>query len=282
MYGQLGDIVFEKLYALDSFSLKGAQVISEHSRIAGKPRLENSGAKADEVAISFMLSSYFTDPEAQLDKLKGYKETAEVLTFINGAGIVYGDFVIKDYEYSLDRLTPTGQIIHATVSVNLIEYYYTDRKKAEERAAANNGFGAAGSISKVTPISMTGDSSLVMNDISKVNNNATSVTNNLSLAEKVSSQANTWMDAASKKLDETRSTITGLQTRLADSLTLGASGTALLNQLPALLSSLNALQVPINLKDIQTSLGLNSLFQTQLSLTNTLAAPIAGMVAVKL
>ena len=281
MYGQLGDIVFEKLYGLDSFALKAAQVISEHARIDGKPRLENSGSKADEVSISFMLSAYFTDPEAQLDKIKGYKEAAEVLTFINGAGIVFGDYMIKDYDYTFDDLTPGGQIINATINVTLIENYYTDRKKSETRAAQNNGFGANGAISKVTPIGMTGESSLVMNDIQKVNNDSSAVTDKLSNAQKLADQANEWMNGAANKLDETRNTIGGLQTKLTNSLTLGTGATNLLAQIPALLASLNALQTPLNLHDLQTALGLNSLFQAQLSITNSFSAPIAGMVATK-
>lgn len=286
MYGQLGDIVFEKLYGLDSFNLKASQVISEHALIDGKPRLENSGSKADEVSISFMLSAYFADPEGQLDKIKGYKETAEVLTFINGAGIVFGDYVIKDYDYTIDDMTPGGQIINASVNVTMIENYYSDRKKSEEQSAVSNGFATDTSITKVTPIAapsiMNGESSLVMNDFQKMNTNVTSAGDKISNAQKFADQANSWMDNASKKLSDTTNLISGLQTRLTNSLTLGSSATNLLAQLPNLLSAISALQVPLNLHDIQTSLGLYSLLQTQVSLTNTLSAPIAGMVATKL
>jgi phage protein U len=281
MYGQLGDIIFDKLYGLDSFNLKAAQVISEHARIDGKPRLENSGSKADEVSISFMLSSYFANPEQQIDKIKGYKDTAEVLTFINGAGIVFGDYVIKEYDYTIDTLTPGGQIINATVNITLIENYYSDRKKSEETNAAKDGFATPGTISKVAPIQWSGESSLVVQDAQKINTNATTVTDNLSKAQKLSDQANVWMDKSSKKLDETRNSINSMQNKLTNSVTLGSSATNLLAQIPALLSSLNALQTPLNLHDLQTATGLNSLFQAQTAITNTLMAPIAGMVATK-
>lgn len=281
MYGQLGDIVFEGLFGLDSFNLKGSQVIAEHSRIQGKPSLENSGSKADEISVSFKLSSWFTNPEQQIEKIKAYKEAGEVLVFINGAGIVFGDYVIKEYDYSIDDLTPGGQIINATVNVSLIENYYTDRKKAEERSAAANGFGAPGAISRVEPLSFVGESAPVMRDMQKINADAASVSNNLTSAQQFANQANNWMDTASKKLDETRQTITGLETRLTDSLTLGDSASNLLAQLPALTTAITNLQAPLNAHDLQTALGLNGLFQAKTSIVNALAAPIAGMVAIK-
>jgi hypothetical protein len=82
-------------------------------------------------------------------------------------------------------------------------------------------------------------------------------------------------------LDETRLLVNGIEQRLLDSVSLGTGATNLLAQIPALLSSINALQTPLNLHDLQTALGLNGLFQAQTSITNTLAAPIAGMVAIK-
>lgn len=283
MYGQLGDIVFKALYGFDSFNVKGEQVISEHARIEGKPRLQNSGSKADELSLSIRLHANFTDPEKQLAILKEYKEKGEVLTFLNGKGVVYGDFILKSYDYTPEVITPEGEMVSVYVNLSLIENYFSDRKAQEDQKAKSQGFANASNnpIQKMESRTMVSDQALLGDQMKKVNTDSAKVDEKLSMAQKVQQDANRYMNEANKTLDSVRSNVSGMRERLLSNLSLGQQAGQLLNQFSALLASIDSLKTPLTMHDLQAALGLNGLFQSQINTMNVNFSPIASSIAGK-
>lgn len=121
MYAQLGDIVFEGLYGPKSFERTSSVSLPQRSRINLRPRQQFTGVNLDRIKISMHLHNSFVNVEQSIQKFREYRNTAKHLKYINGAGDVYGTFVIaKTTEKHIHQNT-VGQIISCELEHDLIE-----------------------------------------------------------------------------------------------------------------------------------------------------------------
>lgn len=140
MYAQLGNIRFEGLKGFTSLEETFAMNYAQHERINNKPRLEATGEALDVISFDMYLHSEFTDPEADIKAIREAVKNREILTLILGNGTVVGDFVITTATKSTNFTDPTGNIIEAIISVELLESYNEDRLKTSKDNAKKEAF----------------------------------------------------------------------------------------------------------------------------------------------
>jgi len=280
MYAQLGEIVFEGLQGFSSLQLKSEQLIAEHQPIEGKTRLQNVGSKADELSIGLSIKSAFANPEEQYRSLKEYQQQAAILPLINGQGELLGDFVIKTIELDIVKTDPKGRWVEIELSVVLIENFDADKKKKAELDAKNSGFANIEKMPVLTStIPLGTDAATVMEKVTQVGADANTATSLLDKAKLFAGQANSYMDQAAGKIQDIKSNLSGIQDKITGSLTLPSSATNLLNQISGLQAGCNNMLSALQLHDLQTALGLNSVLQGQFGTMMINAAPITNLIA---
>ena len=266
MYAQLGDIKFEALKGLDSLSGKEESSLAEHQLIDGRPHLQKTGDKLNEVAIGIRINAQFANPETELQQLRDYKESGSILALITGTGRSLGTFVIKDFDYQVEQHTTKGEWVSVLINVNLVEYYDTDKLKSSQEAAKQAGFA---NIDRVPPITtatipMQSQSGLIMADAQKINSGASATSSLLDKAKTFSNQANTWMDKANSQVSGMQSSLTAMEAKLNAATQVGGSAQALLDRVAGLRSTMTTLAGHLTNHDLQNAGLVNSLFHTQL------------------
>lgn len=141
MYAQLGDIQFEGLKGFEVFDRQRESVLPQHDRIDGKPRLQRTGDKLDEIKLVVRLHSLFCDPEFEIRRLNTHRSDGEILPFSSGSGVYWGDFVIQKISEKVNFTTPTGELVHVDLEIKLVEFYDPDKEKTAAEAAIRDGFG---------------------------------------------------------------------------------------------------------------------------------------------
>ena len=140
MYAQLGNIIFESNFDLQSFSRSSEAVYAESARISGKPTLQRLGSKLDEVSVSIRLRQEFCQPETVVAQLEAYRNSSEILPFLTGAGDVLGDFVIVSIQETAEKWNADGSIMQSNVSLSLKEFSSPNVTSRREFAARSNAF----------------------------------------------------------------------------------------------------------------------------------------------
>ena len=277
MYFTLGDIKFEKLKGFSSFGIRSEQNIAEHEIIEGKPRLQNAGSKADELGLGIHLNSQFSNCKKDYDALKKSKEAGEALVFIDGAGVYYGDYVIRSMEVAVNYTAVDGTWTDIDITLTLAEDTYAGEATPDQFATLEKM-----PIISSGEIPVNGDAANIMKDVQKVSTGANHVDSLLDKAKRFEQNANAWMDKATGKLSSITGDINSLQSRLTNALTIGTSGAALLNQILALQSSVNGVMSYTAMHDLQNSLLNNVLFQGQITQMFTNSAQLANMTALRI
>lgn len=140
MYAQLGDIVFDGLQDLDSLSQSTSAVYAEMPRLQGKPTIQRTGTGLSTVRLSIRLFDELYDVEAEIARLEAYMADGEVLPLITGRGIILGDFVIESIDSRTEKMRINGQILEATLTLNLREYNTADYAARRTQIARDNAF----------------------------------------------------------------------------------------------------------------------------------------------
>ena len=123
MYGQLGDVVFQRLIGFDTLNRATRPKYAEHPLLTGKARLQRVGDELDLFTFDISLDRSFSNPDEMLDQLKAYIEAGEVVSFSNGAGTNFGKYVITSLSENVRQLTIDGQIQTVTLSVEIKEFF---------------------------------------------------------------------------------------------------------------------------------------------------------------
>lgn len=152
MYAQLGNIRFTGPKGFTSLSETLGVEFAQHSRVGSKPRLEYTGDQLDMISFEMFLHSDFTNPEADILALKTAVTTREVMSLILGNGNVVGNFVIPSLSKETLFTDPSGNIIAATVSVELLEFYSDDPIADQQRKAIKDGFATSTRSSNVRTV----------------------------------------------------------------------------------------------------------------------------------
>lgn len=140
MYAQLGNIRFEGLKGFSSIEQTYGVNYAQHERINGKPRLQAVGESLDTFTFDMYLHADFTDPETDIETIRLAMVNREVLPLVLGNGNVVGNFVIPAFSKTTSFTDPVGNLIEATVSVELLESYTEDKLRDAKTSAKNSAF----------------------------------------------------------------------------------------------------------------------------------------------
>lgn len=122
MFSTLGKIKFTPLKGFNSFQGKRSSSLAEHALIEGKPRLQKTGDKLEELSIGMNFHTTFCEPEQEIDALHSAMEAGEILPLVWGNGKVAGYFVIADVDRNILKTTADGSVVSAAVTVSLKEH----------------------------------------------------------------------------------------------------------------------------------------------------------------
>ena len=138
MYAQLGDIIFEGLYAPSAFERSDSVSLPQHSRINRRPKQQFTGVDLGIVKIKILLHSDFIEIETAIEKFRTYRNRAEHLRYITGSGNVMGTFVIAETTETVSQTDTLGNYVSVELAITLIETVAsTIKNKAVSGALAN-------------------------------------------------------------------------------------------------------------------------------------------------
>lgn len=269
MYAQLGSIIFEGPNGFTSLEETFAVIYAQHSRINRKPRLQATGDELDTISFEMYLHSSFTDPEATIDKLRVYMQDREILPLILGNGRVVGNFVIPTFSKTTSFTDPSGNIIEATLSVDLLECYNDNPLLEANRQAQTAAFATAARNSNVRSVlpPKLSPAMAVSTNVAKIDTSAVLTQQYTATVEKNPASAAFY----SGKIDEVLDTIDNGITQVQDALAFDGSLPGF--DTPELLGSLAGVYTSVqNIKAILPITDINSFKQMVAALKNSTVA----------
>lgn len=185
MYAQLGTIRFEGLNGFSTLEESFAVNYAQHERINGKPRLEAVGDVLDTISFDMYLHADFVDPEASIEVIRNAMTNREILTLILGSGKVVGNFVIPNFTKSTEFTDPKGNIISATLSIELLESATDDPLASAKKSTLNSSFATSNrnaNVRTLLPMKQS-EASILTSQVSEMEANAKKVTDNIKQVE---------------------------------------------------------------------------------------------------
>jgi len=152
MYAQLGNIRFTGPKGFSSLEETFGVEYAQHARINRKPRLEATGDVLDTISFEMYLHASFTDPEADIEELRTATIERKVLPLVLGNGNVVGNFVVPSFSKTTLFTDPSGNLIAATLTVQLLEFYSDDPLLDAKRQAIKDGFATSARSSNVRTV----------------------------------------------------------------------------------------------------------------------------------
>lgn len=122
MFAQLGTHVFKGLKAPANWSESHSIKVGRIPRVNTKDALQKTGDELMEINLTIRYESVFCEPADEVAALKKSMGAGEMLPFISGKGVVFGNFIITGVDVTNEAYTPAGVLETATVSVKLLEY----------------------------------------------------------------------------------------------------------------------------------------------------------------
>jgi phage protein U len=258
MFAQLGNIVFTGLYGPSDLNFDGDEAnYAEFELVGNKPTIQRVGSSLLEISASINMHMRFCNPGVQLQRLKAFKESGEVLPLLLGNGQYIGDFVIVSLPYVVDDAFDDGTFKQLTVQLSLKEYVSINKLEQKQLAARRSAFAVgdkkpvvlrnpqAPSIEKQIATSITESkqqSDKVDEMVSVMENNPNSIT-----AAKV-------LDAANKG----RVSLTTLKDKLENNLSVLAEHPNLKTVAEVMLSNFNGIITSYPFSDIAAAVSKNT------------------------
>lgn len=126
--GCLGDIAFktsaDTVRTVSNVTWSGSANYNTHSRHLTDALTEFTGLAPDEITFDIVLSAYLgVNPMTDLAKLWDYERKGQALPLVIGSK-AYGKYrwTIKSHKIKMETFSGSGDLMSATVSVNLLEY----------------------------------------------------------------------------------------------------------------------------------------------------------------
>lgn len=224
MYAQLGNIRFEGLKGFSNFSHERGVNYAQHELINGKPRLQAVGDNLDSISFGMYLHSEFTNPELDIETLRLSMQNREVLPLILGNGRVLGFFVIPNFSQINSFTDPLGNLIEATLSVELLESFTDDPLRESELQAINQAFATSvrnSNVRSVLPAKLS--KGMTMNaEISNIQTSTTLTGIYTAKIEAIPTRAEYWSGKINKSLTDIENGLTNVQAILSDASELQA------------------------------------------------------------
>ena len=126
MIGIFGNVVFNsssfRVCTFDGLTREIQVRYAEHTVIGAKPVLEFLGNDLDAISFNMVFNSAIgVNPHAEMEKLRAVAKLGIVSTLIIG-GNVYGEYVIESLSEAFDTFYNRGQLVKASVSINIKEW----------------------------------------------------------------------------------------------------------------------------------------------------------------
>lgn len=128
MIGCLGDIIFEvsdrRLMTPDNMQMSGSVRIAEHQRAGTTTLTEFTGIDTDKFSLSIKLVEVLgVDVNGMLTRIQRHMERGAILPLVLGTR-TYGRYrwQIKSYSAPFETFDGAGNLLSATVTLNLVEY----------------------------------------------------------------------------------------------------------------------------------------------------------------
>lgn len=263
MYAQLGTIRFEGPKGFTSFEETFGVNYAQHERINGKPRIQAVGDELNGITFDMYLHAQFTDPEVAIDEMKTAMQNREILTFVLGNGKVVGDFVITTFTKNTSFTDALGNIIEATLSVELLESFNEDRLLEENRQAKNTAFATTARNSNVRSVldPKLSPASVVVTDVAKIETSGKMVNQYTAAVEKNPATVEYYSGKINSELNSMESGIQKLQNELTNAQDLLEFAQSLPTALQSVNSRVQDLRAILPITDIQNFKVINRQLQ---------------------
>ena len=122
MFAVLGDIPFEVVGSPEGYESAGGYDFPEQRVIESKPRLQWVGDELERLSFDLMWHASFTNPAAQLARLRATAALHLALPLVFGNGGFRGFFVIESIKVKSQQLSAGGTPIAIRVALALKEW----------------------------------------------------------------------------------------------------------------------------------------------------------------
>jgi phage protein U len=274
MYAKLGTYIFKGYKGFKDLEITDAIALAEHPVIEGKPRLQAVGMKLRKIELSFLLHSTFSNPEDDVEALRAFQRRAEILPFLAGNGIPYGNFVIEEIKSGVTQSDNNGNIIGIEIELQLLESVLPPG--SENQATSKLATKTPGIVIKgVSP--KPSDPQFITTNMRTVNTNVKQMDKELSSAGKIVAQTERALRLAKKRVDQVRKSIhnieqVGAQTQTIIGLYAQAQG-----QVTNVKNATESLSGFVEAGDINSSIAASTQLRAATDILNTRMAPIQNL-----
>lgn len=263
MYAQLGTIRFEGLKGFTSLEETYGVSYAQHERINGKPRIQATGDALDTISFEMYLHADFTEPESDISAIETAMRGREVQRLILGNGRIVGNFVITNFTKSTLFTDNEGNIIEATLSVDLLEFFSEDMISDTEKEAKANAFATTArnnSVRSVLPPKLS-PASVVTHDVAEIQASGITVNQYVGSVEKNPATAAYYSGKISAALDSMESNLQDIQGKLTEAEDLGENATSLPTAIDDVNTRIQNLKAVLPITDINQVKTLNKQLQ---------------------
>jgi hypothetical protein len=136
MYYTLGDTIFTGAFGPSAVSAEyGAPLFAQQQPIGGKAILQDTGTGLNRFGLTLFLDFSFTNVPSALAELRGYMDARRVVDYSAGNGEFFGTFVLTKMAVTELNRNPRGELVTASVAVDLLEYVDADPEASRRRRA---------------------------------------------------------------------------------------------------------------------------------------------------
>lgn len=277
MYAILGDFKFKDYKGFQEFRIKDELALSEHAVIEGKPRLQATGDKLREITLKFVLHSTFSDPESDIEILNGYRRRAEIVPFLSGGGVSYGNFVIQSVETAAVQTDKKGGIINVEIEIVLLEAVTPDseQKQTDKLAVKIPGIVIKGLLPRPS------DAQLIAVNLKVINEHGSAILKELSFAQKVASAADRAFRTSKKRIDNIRTALVNIEKAGSQTQKIVASYNNMKGQAAQVSGATESLALFVNGGDLNSSVSASAQLRNSINKLNIDAAPVNNLVSVR-
>lgn len=274
MYAQLGTIRFEGLKGFSSLEETFGVNYAQHERINGKPRLQAVGDNLNTISFEMYLHASFANPEEDIEAMRLAMINREIMPLIMGNGRVLGNFVIPNFTKSTGFTDKSGNIIDATLTVELIECINDDPLLNEKRAAQDSAFATKernSNIRAVTPAKLS-KGMVVTSSVADIKTSGTLVSQHVAAAKQNPDTFEYYSGEIGDTLTDIEENIALVNDQLGASQSLIDLAPGLTDALADVNSRVQDMRAVLPIFDIDSFINFNTQLQT--SINNAQAANI--------
>lgn len=277
MYAILGDYKFQNYKGFKELKVSDALALSEHPVIDGKPRLQATGDKLREISLTFLLHASFSDPDKDLEILQSYRRSAQIIPFLSGDGVSFGEFVIKEINCGFTQTDKKGSTIGVEVEIILLECVTPDGNKTQSDKLAVR---TPGLILPALPARPSEPQAISFN-LRQLNTQTNAIIRDLSFAAKVATATERAIRTSKRRIDNIRTALTNIEKTGTNTQKIFSSYQNMKGQADRVKGSTESLAKFLASGDLNSSINASGQLRNTLNKLNIDAAPINNLTAVR-